>query len=118
MKREDMKVRVYVASPYTIGDTAVNVRKQIDIGNELIENGFVPFLPLLSHFQHMIHYQPYEVWMNQDMTWVASCDCLLRLPGESKGADREVERANEVGIPVFFNRSDLYNHYKITGCLE
>jgi hypothetical protein len=75
--------------------------------------GFAPFLPLLSHFQHMIHQQSYEVWMEQDMTWVASCDCLLRLPGQSSGADREVERAKEVGIPVFFNKYDLYKHYNI-----
>ena len=114
MERKDMKIRVYIASAYTIGDTAVNVRKQIDVGNELIGYGFAVFLPLLSHFQHMIHPQPYEVWMDQDMTWVASCDCLLRLPGQSRGADREVDRAKEVGIPVFFSVDELCKYYNIT----
>ena len=110
MKRDDMKIRVYIASPYSIGDKCLNVNKSLEISNELIEHGFAPFAPLLSHFHNMSFYQPYEVWMEQDMTWVASCDCLLRLPGQSSGADREVERAKEVGIPVFYSLEDLYKY--------
>jgi hypothetical protein len=32
---------------------------------------------------------------------LARCDALLRLPGESPGADREVKRARELWIPVY-----------------
>lgn len=38
-----------------------------------------------------------------DLAWVDVCDFVVRLPGESKGADAEVARAYERGIPVFFN---------------
>jgi hypothetical protein len=34
-------------------------------------------------------------------------DPLLRLPGESSGADAEVEYAKAHNIPVFYNKADL-----------
>ena len=105
-------IKVFVASPYTKGDTAVNVKAQIDAGNELIKLGFAPFLPLLSHFQHMIHPQDYDTWCKLDIEWLKQCDCLFRLPGESAGADNEVEvMENVLFKPVFYNTTDLINHY-------
>jgi len=44
--------------------------------------------------------QKYEKWMSIDETFLEVCDIVCRLPGESKGADREVIRAKELGIPV------------------
>jgi hypothetical protein len=32
---------------------------------------------------------------------IERCDAILRLPGESKGADADVNRANARGIPVY-----------------
>jgi nucleoside 2-deoxyribosyltransferase len=102
------KIKVYIASPYTLGDVAVNVKRQIDCANELMDNGFVPFVPLYSHFQHMFHPRPYTDWIEIDLVWVESCDCLLRLDGESKGADGEVEYAIKLGIPVYYSLDELY----------
>lgn len=49
-------------------------------------------------------------WLGIDLAWVDVCDFLVRLPGESKGADMEVARAMERGIPVFhtLNAALLY----------
>lgn len=105
-------IKVYIASPYTIGDVAVNVKRQLDCANELIELGFCPFAPLYSHFQHMAHPQPYDTWVKLDVEWVQVCDCLLRLDGESKGADGEVKHALEYSKPVFYSVSELVEHYK------
>ena len=82
-----MKVKVYIASPYTKGDVAENVKRQMDVADELMNHGFAPFAPLYSHFQHMAHPRPYEDWLEIDKVWVVACDVLLRLVGESKGAD-------------------------------
>jgi len=79
--------RVYIASPYSIGDQAVNVRRQIDCAEELMNLDFVPYAPLLSHFQHLVHPRPIEDWYKFDNVWVRTCHYLLRLPGKSKGAD-------------------------------
>lgn len=105
-------ISVYIASPYTVGDVAVNVRRQIDCADELMDLGYAPYVPLLSHFQHMIHPRPYEDWIKQDAQWVISCDCVLRLEGESKGADSEVALAVKYGIPVFYSFEELQRAYK------
>jgi len=103
--------KVYIASPYTIGDVAVNVKVQMDVADKLIGLGFVPFVPLYSHFQHMMHPRPYHVWMDLCKEWVTVCDCVLRLPGESKGADDECKVAKENGILVFTSIKELEEYY-------
>ena len=100
--------RVYIASPYSKGDQAINVRRQIDCADALMALGFTPYAPLLSHFQHLVHPRPIKDWYKFDNEWVKACDYLLRLPGESKGADDEVALANELGIPVFYSIEELY----------
>ena len=104
-------IKVYIASPYTKGDVAVNVKVQLDTYDELMTKGFAPFAPLYSHFQHMAHPRPYEDWIKIDLEWVKVCDCLLRLPGESSGADGEVEFAKELGIPVYYSIEELCDAY-------
>lgn len=106
-------IKVYIASPYTIGDVAKNVKLQLDTVNKLMNKGFAPFAPLYSHFQHMVHPRPYEDWIKVDLEWVRVCDCLLRIGGESKGADDEVRCAKINGIPVFYTFQDLYRYYNI-----
>jgi hypothetical protein len=93
---------VYVASPYTKGDVAVNVRKNLEAADKLARFGYVPFAPLLTHFWHLLFPHEYEFWCELDNAWVEKCDCLVRLPGESSGADKEVALAKSLGIPVYF----------------
>ena len=104
-------IKVYIASPYTKGDVAVNVKRQLDCVDELMTLGFAPFAPLYSHFQHMAHPRPYEDWIKLDLIWVEVCDCLLRLEGESDGADGEVAVAKKLGIPVFYTVWQLIEYY-------
>lgn len=99
--------RVYVAGPYTKGDVAVNVKNGIQAGNRIIAAGHAPFVPHLSHFQHMESPQPYETWMAIDFAWVEACDVLWRIPGDSAGADREVAHAIKLGIPVVYTLPEL-----------
>ena len=109
---EHKQIAVYIASPYTNGDSATNVRVQMDMGDILIRNGFFPFIPLLYHFQQMVHPNDYYTWLSIDEFWIKRCDCLLRLDGESNGADFEVSVAIKNNIPVFYNLNDLVNYYK------
>jgi hypothetical protein len=109
------KFKVYIASPYTIGDVAVNVKLQLDTVDELMNHGFAPFAPLYSHFQHMAHPRPYQDWIEIDKVWVLACDCLLRLPGESNGADAEKELATQLGKPVFYDVESLVRYYDKPG---
>ena len=99
--------KVYIASPYTKGDQALNVRIQMEVADVLIENGFAPFIPLLTHFQHIYFPRSYNEWLVLDMEWLAMSDILLRLPGESKGADKEVEKAEELNIKIYYDIDEL-----------
>ena len=92
---------VYLAGPYTKPHQIDNIRKAILAADEVLALGFAPFCPHLSGFWDCISPKPYETWLQLDLEWVARCDYLIRLPGESSGADGEVYRAALLGIPVF-----------------
>lgn len=103
---------VYVASPYTNGDKEENVELQI-VAAELLRNaGFLPFWPLHSHYWQQLYPHPYEFWMLMDFEWIPKCDILLRLPGESQGADKEVKLAQELDIPVYYSLFTLIESEK------
>jgi len=104
---------VYIASPYTKGDVGLNVRQAIQAADKLASLGYLPRVPL-SHFWNMITPHGYEFWMKLDEEEVRRCDCVLRLPGESSGADREVELAKSLNIKVFFQMSALHEYWKGT----
>ena len=38
---------------------------------------------------------------------LARCDAVLRLPGDSKGADEDVRLATERGLPVYYRLEDV-----------
>lgn len=100
-------MKIYVAGPYTRGDVAKNVHDAIMTGNNLRALGHTPFIPHLTHFWHMIQEHGIEYWYAYDLEWLEVCDAVFRIPGESIGADREVERARELGLPVFYSFLDL-----------
>jgi len=81
---------------------AQNVRNAIEAGLEVRKAGHVPIIPHLSHFIHIIWPKDYRYWMEWDLDLIKRCDALIRLPGESAGADEEVEFALERAIPVYY----------------
>ena len=97
-----MAITVYIASPYTKGDVAANVTQSILFADQLRKFGFLPYCPLWTHFWHFLSPHPYRYWTEMDLEWLEVCDCLVRLPGESIGADREVEYMKQLGKPVFY----------------
>lgn len=103
--------RIYVAGPYTKGDVVLNVRHAIVTADALLNLGFAPYVPHLSHFWHLVCPHDYEAWMTLDFEWVKACDAVLRLSGESSGADREEALAGELGIPVFYSIAEVAEYF-------
>lgn len=99
---------VYVAGPYSKGDVMVNIREAMRMGQVLIDAGYVVFVPHLSAFQHLVDHRPYREWLDYDFRVILCCDAVLRLPGESPGADEEVAFAVRNGIPVHSALETLY----------
>jgi nucleoside 2-deoxyribosyltransferase len=97
---------VYVAGPIS-SDPEGHARKAMEVGAALLDAGLNPFVPHLSVWWEKHNPQAYERWMAWDFAWLSRCDALLRLPGHSPGADREVAYATERGIPVFHSIADV-----------
>jgi hypothetical protein len=106
-----MRGKVYVAGPYTKGDVAQNVYNAIRTANQLADRGFAPFVPQFTHFWHMMFHRPYEFWLELDNQFLPCCDAVLRIRGESSGADEEVKLAQGRGIPVFTDIEELDRHF-------
>lgn len=98
--------RVYIAGPIS-SDPLMGTRNAVLAGSALLEHGYAPFIPHLSSYWHMISPHDYETWMKLDFAWIPTCDAMLRLPGESKGSDREVALAKALRIPVYYSLSAL-----------
>lgn len=97
---------VYVAGPITKGGEFRNVRKAIDEGSVLLNAGYIPFIPHLTCFWDILIPNDYESWLKYDFRWIERCDALLRIPGKSTGANREVTFATMLGKEVVFGGAE------------
>lgn len=105
-------VMVYVASPYTKGDNFVNVQRQIEVGNKLIDFGIIPYLPLVgSAYLHAQKERHFSEWLGMDFNIIMKCDAILRLSGESSGADMEERFANTIKKPVFYTVEAVVKYF-------
>ncbi|MGD9726275.1 MAG: DUF1937 family protein [Nitrospiraceae bacterium] len=95
---------IYIASPYSVyTDKLDAVNAQIDVFAALLAAGHEPVAPLLSHYVDLRYPTSYERWMQWCLAIMRRCDAVLRLPGESAGADEEVARARLLGKPVYWS---------------
>lgn len=124
-----MKPLIYVASPYTRGDTAINTRFQMLVFDQLMNDGKVwPVVPLWSHFQHIMFPRHYQDWIDYDLALLPRLDGCLRLNAEydplgykvseSPGADGEVRAFMEMGKPVFYSIDSMYQWVEEISCLS
>ena len=93
---------VYVAGPYAKPDPVTNTRNAVMVAEKLVDIGLIPFVPHLTHLWHLI--SPHEVnyWLGYDIWWLKQCEVLVRIVGDSDGADKEVVLALELGLPIFY----------------
>ena len=100
-------MKIYIAGPYTKGDVAHNVKNAIFAGNQVAERGHTPFIPHLTHFWHLIWPHDYAFWLGQDAVWLVECDAVLRIPGDSVGADQEIEMARGLGKIIYLSLAEV-----------
>jgi len=93
---------IFVSGPLGANDAgrAERVANAVAAGRVLLTAGLEPFVPhILAPLDEVASY---ERMMRHCFAWLERCHALLRIPGESPGADREVVRAKALGLPVFF----------------
>lgn len=101
--RRKKPLYVFVAGP--LGSSGLawrNVRKAVFTANTIVQLGHTPFIPHLYMFADMMMPQDESYWENLDIEWLEACDCVVRMDGESTGADNEVSFAAQRGMPVFY----------------
>lgn len=107
-RRYDERPLVYIAAPYSKPDPVENTHSAVLAANELLEAGLVtPHVPHLTYLWHLVTPKSIDFWYEYDLALLRRCDALLRLPGHSTGADREIVYAEEIGVPVFRSVADL-----------
>ncbi len=104
---------LYLAGPYTHPDPVVNTRNTIIAADsiKMCCPAVHPIVPHLSHLWHLVEPHDLDYWYEYDLELLSRCDGLLRLPGESTGADREVAAAVATAMRVF--RTDDRGHLPI-----
>lgn len=106
-------MHVYLATNYSRGVPDETFVKVIDAADRLRSEGHTPFIPHTMTFMWAIRYQhAVDYWYQFDLQWVDKCDALIRIPGESTGADAEVAYAKRKGIPVFFGVQAFLDHQR------
>lgn len=98
---------IYIAGPYSGGDPVINVQRAIAAAEEVLHYNHVPFVPHLSHLWHLVKPHPYDFWIAMDLAWLMKCDAVLRIPGESPGADEEVKLARALSKPVYYSINEI-----------
>ena len=107
--------KVYVAGPYS-ADNVLDVLKNIGRGQkacvELFKRGYAPFCPWHDK-TYVIDDPDFDFTVQQfydySMAWLEASDAVLVLEGyeRSKGTLKEIERAKELGIQVFYSIETL-----------
>jgi hypothetical protein len=112
---------ILIAGPYRSGTNddpelmANNLRKMEEAALPIFRAGHIPVigewlaLPLLKQAgsTHPGDEAYQEISYPVSRRILAKCDAILRIAGESKGADGDVKIAQEQGIKVYYNLEDI-----------
>ena len=108
---------VYLAGPLSTpppgGTVEDNIHAGLSAAARLMDEGVDVFVPHLSHYWDARHPRDYHDWIAYDLRMIDRVDALVRLPGESAGADREVSHALSIGVPVFELEQLLAQHEEL-----
>jgi hypothetical protein len=103
------RLKVYISGPISKGNRNDNFHRAAKVEEWLMLNGFAPLNPMRSMVMPHAWQEnmPHSVWLECDLPWVAAADAVIRLAGESAGADMECEHAHQLNIPVLYGLEDF-----------
>lgn len=105
--------RVFISGPLGAPEHwTENKRLACEAASRVMDAGFNPFVPHLSvaWLEVVSRRWTYERWMAWCLDYLKVCDELIRIPGDSPGADREVSFAWSNEIPVFFGVDEWFRN--------
>jgi len=98
---------IYVAAPYTSSDPVekkMNVEAARFIGYKLSKEGFYPIMPTVNT-NGFDKANTEEFWYAATLELMKKCDAvyLCDCSHNSKGVQGEIEKADKLNIPVYYN---------------
>jgi hypothetical protein len=106
------KKKVYVAGK--LNDSAVgyinNMHRMIKTARELRNVGFAVYVPCNDFMEGLVDGNfTYEDYFENSQPWLESSDAIFCVPGweTSQGTAKEITRAKELFIPVFYDKQEL-----------
>lgn len=107
---------IYIAGPYqshSANGVFENIIKARAVACELWHKGYAVICPHMNT-AFMDGDGTDDLFLDGDLEIMSFCDAVLRLPGESIGADIEVNQAREWCIPVYFSIAELEKDEKVS----
>jgi len=96
---------VYISGPITKGDQDHNFKQADDAMKRLMLAEYSVINPMLSMKSAHAWEIPHDTWIENNLSIILRCDAVLRLHGESAGADAEVAFAKRHEIQVYHDVS-------------
>ena len=119
-------LKVYCAGRYS-SNNIIDGLRNISRGQReaafLFEDGYAPYSPWADS-AFVLHNPDGEysksMFYAASMVWLEASNAVLVISGDGDngGVDLEIKRAEELGIPVFYNREDLDTWEWELGCKE
>ena len=104
--------RIFITGPMSSsGEPGPNINKAGKAAQQLLLAGFAVYVPHVNWLIDIAFPTEPRFWWQNSLEWLRVSDGILRLPGPSKGAERETEFAEEKGIPVFFSVDDVIRYF-------
>lgn len=110
-------LKVYIAGPITRGDIRANVQAATDAFFSILAAGHAPLCPHWSVYANcdgVPDANPrgltHKSWVDICLPWVEAADVVVRLAGESAGADIECNYARVNGVPVCYGLDSLFEY--------
>ena len=100
-------MRVYIAGPYGDTNSDWKIQQNVDRADETARNvlaaGHNVFCPhKMTHRWEKDTRFTTQDFIDLDLSFISLwADCILRIPGESKGADIEVDYARMLRLPIY-----------------
>lgn len=96
-----------------------NIRRGVKMGAKCLEAGFAPFVPHLDIFFQLMEGEELKAekqdFYDYSMEILTRCNYVVvcEKSENSYGTKKEIEKANELGIPVFNSFEEMLEHSKL-----
>jgi hypothetical protein len=110
-----MTTRIYCAGAYSapnVIEVFANMKRGMQLAVRVLQAGMAPFCPWLDYQFSLMSEKPVtlEHYYNYSMSWLLVSDAVIVVPENaetSKGTQAEIKKAQELGIPVFYEFEEL-----------